>query len=200
MVNEATDKRSVIMAAAIKTFAQKGYHGTRVSDIAKEAGVAYGLVYHYFENKEQLLNSIFHDNWQVFLRALQQICLLEKHPFQERVQNLVGFLLDTYEHNPELLKVLIVEVTRSNRFQETGSLQMFREAFDTVAKMIRRAQKSGEARKDIDARLSAFVLLGCIDTVLSAMVVGVSTFGHKDTEQLKLAIANYALGGLTARP
>ena len=67
------DKHNRILDAAVRVFARLGYHGARVSDIAKEAGIAYGLVYHYFKNKEEILNTIFEDRWSGFVEALHGI-------------------------------------------------------------------------------------------------------------------------------
>jgi TetR/AcrR family transcriptional regulator, fatty acid metabolism regulator protein len=53
------DRRRQILDAAVRVFARQGFHACRVSDIAREAGVAYGLVYHYFDSKDQVLNELF---------------------------------------------------------------------------------------------------------------------------------------------
>ena len=68
----ATDKRRAILDAAIRVFARQGFHAARVSDIAAEAGVAYGLVYHYFDSKEQMLNELFTERWALLLDAIRQ--------------------------------------------------------------------------------------------------------------------------------
>ena len=69
----AVDKRRLILDAAIRVFARQGFHACRVSDIADEAGVAYGLVYHYFGSKEEILNTLFTERWQVMLDAIAEI-------------------------------------------------------------------------------------------------------------------------------
>ncbi len=69
------DRRRTILRAAIDVFARKGYHGCRIADVAKEAGVAYGLVYHYFKNKDELLETVFQACWSGFstrVRALAE--------------------------------------------------------------------------------------------------------------------------------
>ena len=66
----AVDKRQVILEAAVRVFARQGFHTCRVSDIADEAGVAYGLVYHYFSSKDEVLDTIFLDRWDVMLAAI----------------------------------------------------------------------------------------------------------------------------------
>ena len=67
MTTTAVDKRRVILDAAVAVFARQGFHTCRVADIADEAGVAYGLVYHYFSSKEEILDTLFLDRWDVML-------------------------------------------------------------------------------------------------------------------------------------
>ena len=67
------EKRRLILRAAITVFARSGYHTSRVSDVAKEAGVAYGLVYHYFGSKEDLLETIFRRTWSRMLEAVEEL-------------------------------------------------------------------------------------------------------------------------------
>ena len=64
------DKRRLMLDAAIRVFARQGFHSARVSDIANEAGVAYGLVYHYFESKDEVLDTVFLERWNVLLEAI----------------------------------------------------------------------------------------------------------------------------------
>ena len=67
--SNAPDKRRMILDAAVRVFARQGFHHCRVSDVADEAGVAYGLVYHYFNSKEEILNTLFLERWQIMLDA-----------------------------------------------------------------------------------------------------------------------------------
>ncbi len=68
----AVDKRRQILDAAVRVFARQGFHSTRVSDIADEAGVAYGLVYHYFKSKDEVLNELFSERWSLLLAAIDE--------------------------------------------------------------------------------------------------------------------------------
>src|SRR5262249_56639167 len=65
------DRRKTILRAAVEVFARKGYHGCRIADVAREAGVAYGLVYHYFKNKEELLQLVFEAGWGGFMSRIR---------------------------------------------------------------------------------------------------------------------------------
>ena len=63
------DKRRQLLDAAVRVFARKGFHASRVGDIAEEAGVAHGLLYHYFKSKDEVLQAVFHENWSLLSRG-----------------------------------------------------------------------------------------------------------------------------------
>ena len=69
----AAEKRRIILDAAVRVFARQGFHTCRVADIADEAGVAYGLVYHYFASKDEILDTLFLERWDVLLRAIAEV-------------------------------------------------------------------------------------------------------------------------------
>jgi AcrR family transcriptional regulator len=103
----------------VRVFARQGFHTCRVSDIADEAGVAYGLVYHYFSSKDQILDTLFLERWDVMLAAIAEADSSERSP-REKLRAIAGFIIDSYRHDPELMKVIIVEVTRAaNTFGRT---------------------------------------------------------------------------------
>ena len=113
------DKRRQILDAAIHVFARQGFHASRVSDIADEAGVAYGLVYHYFKSKDQMLNELFTERWSLLLAAIEEVDGQEIGA-REKLDAVAGFIIDSYRHEPDLMKVIIVEVTRAaNSFGRT---------------------------------------------------------------------------------
>ena len=108
----AVDKRRIILDAAVRVFARQGFHTCRVSDIADEAGVAYGLVYHYFQSKDQVLDTLFLSRWDVMLEAIRQTDALDI-PAREKLEAIAGFIIESYRHDPDLMKVIIIEVTRA---------------------------------------------------------------------------------------
>ena len=130
----AIDKRRIILDAAVRVFARQGFHTCRVSDIADEAGVAYGLVYHYFSSKEEVLDTIFVDRWDVMLAAISEVDARPISP-REKLYAIAGFIVDSYRHDPDLMKVIIVEVTRAaNTFARTH-METIRAAFARIAEM-----------------------------------------------------------------
>ena len=72
MSTARAEKRQLILDAAVRVFARQGFHTCRVSDIADEAGVAYGLVYHYFGSKDEVLDTLFVERWDVLLAAIRE--------------------------------------------------------------------------------------------------------------------------------
>ncbi len=132
----AVDKRRVILDAAITVFARQGFHHCRVSDVADEAGVAYGLVYHYFDSKEQILNELFLERWQVMLDAITEIDRRQEVPARDKLYMVAGFIIDSYRHEPDLMKVIIVEVTRAANSFGRLHLDKIREAYAGIAEIV----------------------------------------------------------------
>ena len=124
------DKRRLILDAAIRVFARQGFHDCRVSDVADEAGVAYGLVYHYFDSKEEILNTLFTERWQIMLDAIAEIDAQQDLPARDKLYMVAGFIIDSYRHEPDLMKVIIVEVTRAANSFGAAHLDKIREAYD----------------------------------------------------------------------
>src|SRR6266542_486383 len=141
------DKRRQILDAAIHVFARQGFHACRVSDIADEAGVAYGLVYHYFNSKEQVLNELFSERWSLLLDATEEIDR-QQITAREKLDAVARFIIDSYRHEPDLMKVIIVEVTRAaNSFGRTH-LPEIRRAYEMIAKIVADAQSSGDSGRN----------------------------------------------------
>lgn len=190
------DKRELILTAAVKTFAEKGFHGTRVADIAKEADIAYGLIYHYFKNKEEILNSIFHDKWAVFLAILGSIDQ-DNRDLRTKLLAIAGFFFDSYRHLPHLMEVLVLEIIHSSRFLEEDNLDRFREAFLAMENIFKRDQERGVIAKDIDTRVASYLFLGSIETILMAKIL--NTLENADLDSLKNRLVDQFLYGIAPR-
>src|ERR671916_1227654 len=139
----APDKRRMILDAAVRVFARQGFHHCRVSDVADEAGVAYGLVYHYFTSKEEILNTLFLERWQIMLDAIAEIDA-RPVPAREKLHAVAGFIIDSYRHDPDLMKVIIVEVTRAANSFGAVHIGKIGEAYALIRGVVEKAQQSGE--------------------------------------------------------
>src|SRR5437764_3643469 len=138
----ARDKRRQILDAAVRVFSRRGFHACRVSDIADEAGVAYGLVYHYFASKDEVLDTLFLERWEVMLELIREVDA-EPLPVRDKLGAIASFIIDSYRHDPDLMKVIIVEVTRAaNSFGDTH-IDTIREAYELIAGSVQEAQRDG---------------------------------------------------------
>ena len=181
------DKRRQILDAAIRVFARQGFHATRVSDIADEAGVAYGLVYHYFKSKDEVLNELFIERWSLLLAAIEEADRPAPSP-RDKLGAVAGFIVDSYRHDPELMKVIIVEVTRAaNSFGRTH-LPEIRRAYESIAKIVADGQASGAFRRDIDPIFASMSFYGAIEQLLSGWIFDVIPASDTDFDQARTLV------------
>jgi AcrR family transcriptional regulator len=192
------DKRRQILDAAIRVFARQGFHSTRVSDIADEAGVAYGLVYHYFSSKDEVLNELFSERWSLLMAAIEEADRGAESP-REKLGAVAGFIVESYRHDPELMKVIIVEVTRAaNSFGRTH-LQEIRRAYESIARIVEEGQRSGEFRSDIDPAFASMSFYGAIEQLLSGWIFDLIPASDTDYEQAKEFVVTTICDGLEPR-
>jgi len=198
------EKRALILDAAIKVFARTGYHGSRVSDIAREAGIAYGLVYHYFKNKEEILDTIFQERWSGFLEAVEAIAAGSTST-EDKLLSIAALILNAYRVRGDWVRVLVFEIQRSSRFAQPGQLQAVDRLFQIVARILRDGQARGELREDLDPDVACYVFVGGLDIVVTGRVLDViQTEGDPERERdyyLKVAhtVVELFLNGLGSR-
>jgi AcrR family transcriptional regulator len=198
-VKLAAEKRRLILDAAVRVFARRGFNQCRVSDIADEAGVAYGLVYHYFRSKDEVLDTLFLERWNVMLEVIRELDGQEL-PARDKLYAIASFIVDSYRHDPELMKVIIVEVTRAaNSFGQTH-LDKIREAYDLIAGIVERAQAEGAFKDTVTPRFAAMAFYGVIEQVLSGWIFETLPHGDDEYEQAKALVVETICGGLDAVP
>jgi AcrR family transcriptional regulator len=168
MASAAENKQDQILHAAVRVFARQGYEATRVGDIAKEAGVAYGLVYHYFESKEAVLEAVFREAWG---RLLAAVALAEEtgDDAREQLSLVVKIVLRSWRDDPDLVRLLVREITRSPHIQD--ELDEIAQAFASLERIVRRGQEEGTFRGDVDPRLAGWMLYGGLEEVLTGWVL-----------------------------
>ena len=197
MSTAAVDKRRVILDAAVRVFARQGFHTCRVSDIADEAGVAYGLVYHYFSSKETILDTLFLENWDVMLAAIDEAEVSDRTP-REKLRAIASLIVDSYSHDPDVMKVIIVEVTRAaNTFGRTR-LDKIMQAYEGIARIVKQAQAAGTFRTEVDALLAAQAFYGLIEQVLTQWIFSGLPVSMEEFEHVKNEIVEMICGGLDA--
>ncbi len=202
MASKGDQKRRAIRDAATKVFAESGFNDARVSDIAREAGVAHGLVYHYYDSKEALLDEVFQGTWKQLNRGLATI---EESgaSAMTMLESFIRLMLGSYLIAPDLVRVVILEVTRSRNLREqVGEITAM---FERIEGMIELGQRNGEFRTDIKARILSYIFWGAVDEVLSGWVMGTLPSGDSDVAEaeeaiVKVVLAGLASGGASASP
>jgi len=195
---QATDKRRVILDAAVKVFAREGFYGCRVADIADEAGVAYGLVYHYFRSKDEILDTLFLERWDLMLEEIARVDA-EPAPAREKLAAVAGFIIDSYRHDPDLMKVIIVDVTRAANSFGRSHLEKIREAYELIGAIVASAQERGELRSDITPTFAAMAFYGAVEQVLSGWIFDILPEAAGDYDQAKEFIVSTICDGLEPR-
>ena len=192
----AEDKRMLILQAAVRVFAAEGYEAARVGDIAKQAGVAYGLVYHYFGSKDAVLEAVFREQWGRLLAALAQ-AELTGDDAGEQLELAVKIVLRTWREDPDLVRLLVREITRSPHIQD--ELDEIGEAFAIFQRVIERGQREGTFRAGPDARIAAWMLYGALEEVLTGWVLGQLPDDADAVAAAEHAVIGTLIGGLRAR-
>jgi TetR/AcrR family fatty acid metabolism transcriptional regulator len=195
MATAAADKRRVILDGAVRVFARQGFHTCRVSDIADEAGVAYGLVYHYFSSKDQILDTLFLERWDIMLAAIAEADASERSP-ADKLYAIAAFIIDSYRHDPDLMKVIIVEVTRAANTFGLTHLAKIRDAYAQIAAIVARAQREGIFRTEITPEFAAQAFYGSIEQVLTGWIFDSVPVGEQELERAKTMIVETICHGL----
>jgi len=192
----ASDKRRMILDAAITVFARQGFHHCRVSDVADEAGVAYGLVYHYFDSKEEILNELFLERWQIMLDAIAEIDARQELPARDKLYLVASFIIDSYSNQPDLMKVIIVEVTRAANSFGRLHLAKIREAYEGIAGIVESARNDGSFKLTITSEFAAMCFYGAIEQVLTAWIFDLLPRTEEEFEHAKGLVVDAICGGL----
>jgi len=187
------EKRRLILRAAITVFARSGYHTSRVADVAKEAGVAYGLVYHYFGSKEDLLEQIFRRTWSRMLEAVEEVERTNA-PAREQLAGVARIVLGAWQVDPDLVRVLVREVARSPQLgREVDEIE---HAFAALERIVKRGQEQGELRPGLDPRFAAWILYGALEEILTGWVFEHLPAGPEDVARAEQTVVELLTDGL----
>jgi TetR/AcrR family fatty acid metabolism transcriptional regulator len=187
------EKRRLILAAAVRVFARKGYHTCRVGDIAEEAGVAHGLLYHYFSSKEEVLETVFRETWTEVLDAFTAVEASDEPP-REQLRHVAAILLRSWRRDPDLVRVLVREVARSPQVQ--SKVDELGRAFEAIERIVARGQSEGAFRPELDPRLASWIFYGAIEEILTGWVLGQLPDGDDEVAAAERTVVELVCEGL----
>ena len=160
----STDKRERILKAAIKVFARDGFFIAKVEDIAKAADVATGTIYLYFENKDDLMISIFEEEMVPIIQHMREE--LEAHESAtDKLTTFIGRHLNMIQDHPDMAQLLQVELRQSSKFLHGYEGDRFREYLAIISDIFKLGQARKEFREDINSSIFKQVLFGAVDQI-----------------------------------
>jgi TetR/AcrR family fatty acid metabolism transcriptional regulator len=166
-----SDKHERILNAAVRVFAKKGFHGTRVAEIAKAAGVADGTIYLYFQSKDDVLVSLFEDRVERLLTYMRDE--LPKCPgAAAKLRRIIELQLGLLEGERELAEVITVILRQSSKLMKEYAAPKFNAYLEAVAKVVAEGQAAGEFRQDVSPSLVARAIFGALDGVALTWALG----------------------------
>jgi TetR/AcrR family transcriptional regulator, fatty acid metabolism regulator protein len=195
VAEQTGDRRRELLDAAAIVFARKGFHASRVGDIAEEAGVAHGLLYHYFRSKDEVLETIFRETWGALVIETQRIEAADA-TLREQLQRFAHTYLGSWLITPHAIRVLVREIARSP--DVGGRVDEIRTVFLGLTRMIESAKRSGEVRADCDPVLAAWVIYGSLEEILTGWVLGQLPGEAHDVDRAVATVVDVTHAGLAA--
>jgi TetR/AcrR family transcriptional regulator, fatty acid metabolism regulator protein len=190
----AEEKRRVILDAAARVFARRGFHTSRVGDIAEEAGIAHGLLYHYFSSKDEVLDTIFREHWAVLLDRIHAVEATDDPPL-DQLRGIASAMFEGWRREPDVVRVVIREIARSAEVQERAGELV--KPIGAIRRVIERGQREGTFRRDLDAETAAIVFYGAIDELITGWVIGRLPGDEDDVASAQHHIVEMVTSGLS---
>jgi TetR/AcrR family fatty acid metabolism transcriptional regulator len=164
-MDTSLSKKELIIEAAVKVFASRGYYNSRISDIVKEAHTAHGLFYHYYPSKEDILVTIFRNAFKTVLDKMEQIDGKDKNAL-EKLKSLIIYMFKVFQGNPDLYRVLTMDVPRLSKFYEKENQDLYNRFFVKIADFLKQGQQEGQIADYIPPIIGAHLLHGAVDAVI----------------------------------
>ena len=188
------DKQEMIIDAALEVFRDKGYANARMADIARRAGVSYGLVYHYFGSKEVLFNLIV-ESWWNDLYSMLEAEKASDGDFRDKLVHILEFFLNTYIKKPNLISIFVSEVCRSSVYHTEEGLARFLKFFSLCEEIMLEGQKQGVLKKEVPPHHLTDIFYGAIETFISVMVLGREPLTRKRQDRAVKAVMEVFMNG-----
>ena len=188
------DKPQQIIEAAVRVFARRGYYNSRVSDIAREAGIAAGTIYLYFKTKDDILVTLFRDKMAEFVGALRK-AIANEPDAASKVRRLVSLHFSLLEEDPDLAEVLQVELRQGQKFFRGASGQEVGAYFALIGSVLEEGVGEGRFRPGVSVKVATKMLFGAMDQMATSWVLGKRGYRLVDTAD---AVADVFLQGVVA--
>jgi TetR/AcrR family fatty acid metabolism transcriptional regulator len=187
------DKPQQIIDAAIRVFARNGFYNSRVSDIAREAGIASGTIYLYFKTKDEILVTLFREKMAGFVASLRAEIAREADP-EAKIRRLVRLHFEVLEASPDMAEVVQVELRQGQKFFRGASAHEISAYFELIGSILHDGVAAGVFRRDLPVKVATKMLFGAMDQVTTSWVLGKRGYRLADAAE---PVANIFLKGVT---
>jgi TetR/AcrR family fatty acid metabolism transcriptional regulator len=187
------NKHQRILRAAVKIFSEKGFYNSRVSEIAREANVADGTIYLYFKNKDDLLISLFEEEFGRIVEDMRGRLAKEKDALQ-KIRRFAITHLSIVSKQQQLAEVLGVEVRQSSKFMKEYVNKTFIEYLNLIRSVIVEGQEKGLIRKNLTPGIMKRALFGALDEMARYWVL--STRKKHSIDESALQISDVFIRGM----
>lgn len=187
------DKPQQIIDAAVRVFARNGFYNSRVSDIAREAGIASGTIYLYFKTKDEILVTLFREKMAAFVKALRTEIAREHDP-EAKIRRLVRLHFEVLEASPDMAEVVQVELRQGQKFFRGASAHEIAAYFELIGSILHEGVAGGVFRRDLPVKVATKMLFGAMDQVTTSWVLGKRGYRLADAAE---PVANIFLKGVT---
>ncbi|MDT8859458.1 TetR family transcriptional regulator [Alkalihalobacillus sp. MEB130] len=185
-------KYNQIIDAAVKVIANHGYHQAQVSKIAKEAGVADGTIYLYFENKEDILTSLFEEKMGRFVDIIRSRMTADLST-EEKFLLLITLHLEQLQEDKDLAIVTQLELRQSNTDLRMKINEILKGYLLLVDELLTEGKLNHFFPEELDNRLARQMIFGTIDEVVTNWVMKECKY---DLISLSKPVHKMLLGGL----
>jgi TetR/AcrR family transcriptional regulator, fatty acid metabolism regulator protein len=165
------DKPQAIIDAAVRVFARSGYYNSRVSDIAREAGIASGTIYLYFKTKDEILVTLFREKMAEWVAHVRREIAAEADAIA-KIRRLVALHFQVLEGNPDLAEVVQVELRQGHKFFRGASAREVSAYFELISSTLEEGMASGHIRHDVPIKMATKMLFGAMDQLATSWVLG----------------------------
>jgi TetR/AcrR family fatty acid metabolism transcriptional regulator len=187
------DKPQQIIDAAVRVFARNGFYNSRVSDNAREAGIASGTIYLYFKTKDEILVTLFREKMAAFVSALRAEIARERDP-EAKIRRLVRMHFEVLEASPDMAEVVQVELRQGQKFFRGASAHEISAYFDLIGSILHEGVAGGVFRRDLPVKIATKMLFGAMDQMTTSWVLGKRGYRLSDAAE---PVANIFLKGVT---
>ena len=175
MTSKKEKKFDIILDAALKVIAENGFHGSQVSKIAKEAGVADGTIYLYFKNKEDILISLFQNKLGHLIDMFNE-SIRSSSSAEAAIRSICQIHFSELQKDVHLAYVTQIELRQSNIELRKAIGEIVKPYFKLIEHILIQGIENNEFRTDLDVKLARNLIFGAMDEVVSSWLISGSKY------------------------